>query len=116
MDKREKGNIGEQLAVRFLKTQGYRILSQNFKTKTGEIDIIAKDKKSIVFIEVKLRDSLSFGYPSEAVNRTKISHLQKTALTYLAQNKLQDTPYRFEIVSILKEGKKYKIEIIPLEM
>ncbi|MCX8082910.1 MAG: YraN family protein [bacterium] len=116
MDKRSKGTIGEQLAIKFLRRHGYKILSRNFRTKTGEIDIIAQDRKSIVFIEVKLRDTLSFGYPSEAVNRTKAYHLQKTALIYLTKNNFSETPYRFEILSILKEDRRYRIEIIPLEI
>jgi len=115
VDTRSKGSTGEELAVRFLRRRGYRILCRNFRTKTGEIDIIARDKKSLVFVEVKLRESTSFGYPSESVGKTKISHIQKSALFYITRYNLFDIPYRFEVVSILKEGRGYKIDIIPLE-
>jgi len=115
VDTRNKGKSGEDIAVQFLKRRGYRILERNFRTKFGEIDIIARDRKTTVFIEVKLRESISSGYPSESVVKAKMYHLQNTALSYLKIHNLSDTPYRFEVVSILKDGNLYKIDLIPLE-
>ncbi|MCM8829873.1 MAG: YraN family protein [Candidatus Omnitrophica bacterium] len=116
VDTRSKGKTGEELAVRFLRKRGYRIVCRNFKTKSGEIDIIAKDGQCIVFVEVKLRESISSGYPSESVGKTKISHIQKASLLYLSKHNLSNIPYRFEVVSILKEDRNYKIDLIPIEM
>ncbi|MCM8777190.1 MAG: YraN family protein [Candidatus Omnitrophica bacterium] len=116
VDTKSKGKTGEELAVRFLRKRGYRIVYRNFKTKSGEIDIIARDGKCTVFIEVKLRESISSGYPSESVGKRKISRIQKASLFYLLKYNLSDTPYRFEVVSILKENKNYKIDLIPIEM
>jgi putative endonuclease len=116
VDKRSKGAAGEELAVRYLKKRRYKILCRNFRTKSGEIDIIASKNNATVFIEVKLRNSASFGYPYEAVDKTKATHLQKTALAYLIQNNLSESPCKFEIVSILKDGDEYKIDIIPLDL
>ncbi|MDD3725765.1 MAG: YraN family protein [Candidatus Ratteibacteria bacterium] len=115
MNNRVKGITGEKLAVKFLKKRGYRILCRNFRAKTGEIDIIAREGRCIVFLEVKLREGTSFGYPAEAVIKTKKAHLQKTALSYIMRHNLTDIPYRFEVVSILEEGENYKIDLIPLE-
>lgn len=116
MDKRKVGQEGEDLAVKFLKKRGYRILCRNFFTRQGEIDIIARDKKGLVFVEVKMRNSPDFGYPAESVTGTKTERIGKTALYYLMKNRLNDTPYRFEVVSILKTGAgRYAIDIIPLE-
>jgi putative endonuclease len=116
MDKRKAGRAGEDLAANFLKRHGYRILDRNFFTRQGEIDIIARDRKGIAFVEVKMRNSPDFGYPAEAVTVTKSKRVQKTALYYLMKNRLNNIPYRFEVISILKRGTGgYTIEKIPLE-
>jgi putative endonuclease len=65
------GSKGEDLAVRFLEKKGYRILSRNFRTPVGEIDVIAEDRNTLVFIEVKTRTDDSFGHPFEAVTFRK---------------------------------------------
>ncbi len=65
------GREGEEEAVKFIKKQGYRILQTNFKTRSGEIDIIAEDKKTVAFIEVKTRSSEEYGSPLSAVNHHK---------------------------------------------
>jgi putative endonuclease len=116
MDRRKAGRQGEDLAAGFLKRHGYRILGRNFFTRLGEIDIIARDKKGLVFVEVKMRNSKNYGYPSEAVTVTKSQHIQKAALYYLMKKKLGDIPYRFEVASILKrEDASYSISLIPVE-
>ena len=108
----EIGKRGEEEAIRFLKSQGYKILERNLRSKIGEIDIIAKTKKEIVFIEVKTRSSEEFGFPSEAVDRRKISKLEKLALLYLQKKRIK-LPFRFEILCVLKEGEEFKFDIIP---
>lgn len=77
--KQQLGKIGENLASEYLEKQGYLILERNFACRQGEIDIIAKDEKEFVFVEVKTRRSLKFGYPAEAVTNIKRKHMQKAA-------------------------------------
>lgn len=98
------GRRNEQLAAEFLKKQGYRILQKNYRCKTGEIDIIAKDKATIVFVEVKARSSQAFGLPQEAVGRHKQKKICLAALSFLSSNGLFEKSARFDVVSILWEG------------
>ena len=76
-EKKEFGNKGEDIAIEYLEKRGYIILERNFYCRQGEIDIIAKDKNEIVFIEVKSRSSIQYGCPSEAVNKQKIKELEE---------------------------------------
>lgn len=98
---------GEELARRFLKKKGYKIIEQNYKAPMGEIDIIAMDGKTLVFVEVKTRESLEFGQPFEAVNYIKRKKIEKVALSYLKRLK-ELPPSRFDVLSICyKDGKPY---------
>jgi putative endonuclease len=101
------GSEGEDLAVRFLQKKGYRIVARNYKTPVGEIDIIARDSDTIVFIEVKTRTDISFGYPFEAVNKRKRQKLKNLALLYLKRQG-KESPVRFDVISIfcMDNGKK----------
>ena len=81
--KKEFGNTGEDIATEYLEKQGYIILERNFYCKQGEIDIIAKDKNEVVFVEVKSRSDVGYGLPSEAVTKQKIKHLCRTARYFL---------------------------------
>ena len=105
------GKQGEELAVEFLKKKGYKIKVCNYKTKLGEIDIIAGDGDTLVFIEVKTRESLEYGHPFEAVNTRKRKKLANVALLYL--KKFDDLPpCRFDIVSIYINNGKPECELI----
>ena len=74
----EIGQLGEKLAKKFLEEREYKIISQNFRARQGEIDIIAEDKdNTIVFVEVKTRSTVEFGNPAEAVNQNKKEHYSK---------------------------------------
>ena len=99
-----KNNIGyakEQQAALYLKNKGYRIISMNFQCRTGEIDIIAKDKDVYVFVEVKYRHSKRYGDPAEYVNLIKQKKICQAALTYFSYNHLNDdTPCRFDVIAI----------------
>ena len=94
------GLKGESLAVRFLKSEGYKILSKNFRTPVGEIDIIAQDGETVVFIEVKARTNDSFGYPFESVHKKKRKKLRDLALLYLKKQG-KELPVRFDVLSIM---------------
>ena len=111
-DKIAFGKEGEKLAADFLKRQGYKILRLNYKTKLGEIDIIAQDKDTLCFIEVKTRQSDKFGLPQEAVSWRKQAKVSKTAIIYLKENKLLDKKARFDVVSALNSDKGFEFNLI----
>lgn len=95
------GATGEFNATAYLKNKKYKILTQNYKNKIGEIDIIALDKDVIVFVEVKQRNTLRFGRPSEAVNMRKQDKIRKVASLYLLQNHKFDCPCRFDVIEVV---------------
>ncbi len=98
------GIRGEELAVAYLKQNGLKIVERNFRCKGGEIDIIAKDGKTLVFVEVKSRKTLSYGLPQLAVTPFKQRQISKAALTWLAKNRQQDSLARFDVIAILLTG------------
>lgn len=110
--KKQFGNAGEDIAVKYLEEQGYIILERNFYCRQGEIDIIAKDKNEIIFVEVKTRRDTKYGYPSEAVNQQKIKHILKTAKYYLYKNKLLNKYVRFDVIEVLIKNGKFNINHI----
>ncbi len=101
------GIEGENLAVRFLEKKGYRIIRRNYKTYIGEIDIIALDGSTLVFVEVKTRGNDSFGKPFEAVNEKKRQKLKNLALLYLKKHG-KEIPVRFDVLSIFSNNKGEK--------
>jgi putative endonuclease len=94
------GREGEDLAARFLTKQGYRILERNYRTRSGEIDLVALHDGAVVFVEVKTRTSDAFGAPELAVNPRKQQRMVKAALGYLKYKKLHQVPCRFDVVAI----------------
>ena len=104
------GKIGEELTEEYLINRGYRIIERNYKNKIGEIDIVAFCEDILVFIEVKTRTSLNFGYPYEAVNRKKKEKIVKTSLLYLSINFSNNIQCRYDIVEVyINREKAYKI-------
>lgn len=113
MDFRKKvGNKNERLAVKFLKKNGYGIITTNMKNQLGEIDIIAKENGSIVFVEVKSRRGLAFGSPKSSVTSAKQRRISMVALLWLKKNKMMDTRARFDVVSIVDTQPTVSIELI----
>lgn len=106
------GKKSEALAVIHLKKNGYRILQQNYRTKWGEIDIIAKDKKTLVFVEVKARRTHRFGSPKWAVTPKKQRNISMAALNYLKAMKMDAVKARFDVVSILSTDGDPQVEIV----
>lgn len=105
---REIGAKAEKIACWFLTQQGYEILEQNFYTRVGEIDIIARDEHTLVFVEVKYRKDDKKGYPAQAVDIRKQDKIRKSAMYYLKKNQLSfEQPIRFDVVEIL--GKKIRV-------
>ena len=105
------GDRGERAAVKYLKRLGFRIVARQYSTPWGEIDIVAIDGQTIVFVEVKTRKSIVAGHPFEAVNREKQSKLTRMALAYLKRYKLLEHSARFDVVSIIWPDESRTAEI-----
>ena len=99
------GKKGEKAAESYLKKQGYRILKKNYRTKVGEIDLIAEHKNVLVFIEVKSRTDAALEHPFMAVTPRKQKKIAQTASCFLVENKVGDREIRFDVVSILPDNK-----------
>lgn len=108
----ELGRRGEHTAVNFLKNSGYNIINTNYRTRLGQIDIIAKDKGIICFVEVKTRRTVRFGRPDEAIETSKQRKISQVALMFLKQKRLLNTPARFDVISISYLKEQPKIELI----
>ncbi len=80
---RKTGQLAEEMAVQALKEKGYQILENNFSNRFGEIDIIARDADTLVFVEVKAKKGLTFGRPEEMINKNKLKKIQRMATIYL---------------------------------
>jgi len=106
------GKKSELIAAKHLKKNGYKILEQNYRTKLGEIDIIAKDKDTLVFVEVKARKSGLFGNPKWAITPKKQRKISMVALYYLKASKQHNVKARFDVVSIVTAEKNPYIEIV----
>ena len=98
------GKSGEEKAAGFLEKKGYAILVKNYRCKVGEIDIIARDGEMLVFIEVKTRSGLDYGFPAEAVTPRKQRQICRTAQWYLAEQQLFGVPARFDVIAVLGAG------------
>ncbi len=100
LQKKELGAKGEEIAVRYLQRQGYRILERNYRIKLGEIDIIAEQGADLVFIEVKTRSDTLFGSPFDSVTVPKQRQLSKVALAYISKCGCHNRPARFDVVGV----------------
>ena len=107
--------IGETLAAEHLKAQGYQILTQNYRYKRGEIDLIAQQEKRIVFVEVKTRRNIKYGLPQHAVTTQKQRQISKIALAYLQSKNLLDTPCRFDVIAIYLSPQLELIKLVQIE-
>lgn len=111
--KKEEGAFGEQLAVAYLKKQGFTILDQNFRIRGGEIDIICLDRDTLVFVEVKTRRSYEFGTPLEAITPWKLRSLIKTAQFYKMKNPRLPEQMRIDAIAIVLSREN---DVISLEL
>jgi len=97
----EKGKIAENIACKYIEDKNYLILERNYRTRRGEIDIIAKNNNYIVFIEVKYRKDTENGYPRESVTKLKQNKIKKTAVNYIVRNNIINANFRFDVIEIL---------------
>lgn len=110
--KQRIGNDGEALAVKHLRRKGYKIIERNYRTRLGEIDIIARHEGVIVFIEVKTRKSASYGDPKFAVTPAKQRKISMVALEYLKRHDGLQTSARFDVVTVQPSENTTRIEVI----
>ena len=108
MEKKEKGNIGEEIAAAYLKKNGYRILDRNFSCRFGEIDLIADDCGTLVFVEVKLRKNDRFAEAREFVDRNKQKKILQAARYYLMKTGTE-CPMRFDVTEIYLDPEKDRV-------
>jgi putative endonuclease len=98
---RTLGARGEALAVDFLTVRGYAVLARNYRCKGGEVDIVAREGKTLVFVEVKTRRTMEYGLPQLAVTPFKQRQISKAALTWLAAHHQESAPARFDVIAVL---------------
>lgn len=107
------GSQGEDLAARYLQDRRFKILERNFSTPLGEIDIIARQGRTLAFIEVKTRRSNAFGSPAEAVGPRKQRQILKAAKWYLASGQGRGLQPRFDVIAVLMQSTEVQVEHIP---
>jgi putative endonuclease len=105
------GKSGEDLACQELERRGYAILARRYRRRRGEIDIIARDGPTVVFVEVKTRESRAFGGAAEAVTALKRHRITAVALDYVVRHRLTACPCRFDVVSIHVEDDVPVVEV-----
>lgn len=103
------GKVGEEIARRYLRDRGLRILQSNYRFARAEVDIIAEEGEILVFCEVKMRTSDQYGAPEYAITPRKQRQLKKAALGYLAQRGIRDKICRFDVVAIEQFGTAMEI-------
>lgn len=108
LNNRAKGRAGESTAEEYLAVRGYDILEKNYRNRFGEIDIIAKDGETFVFIEVKTRNTGLHGLPADAVDIRKQRRIGRVALSYITVKKIVNQPCRFDVLSICDD----RVELI----
>ena len=113
-DRQDTGNLGEKLAQKFLKKNGYRIVETNFNCRRGEIDIIAKHNDWLVFVEVRSKSTLGFGTPEESITAGKKHRVKTAAYYYLRQLEKQPQFWRIDVIviEIDRAGKASRLEHI----
>jgi putative endonuclease len=114
MNRQEVGKLGEKAAQKFLKKRGYRICETGFRCRHGEIDIIARHKDYLVFVEVRTKSNLDFGTPEESITQAKKERLIASALTYTTTHQDISPLWRIDVVAIELDdkGKPKRIELI----
>ena len=111
---RSVGILGEEAALKFFKSDGYRVLERNYRVSCGEIDLILEKERELVFVEVKARRSSRYGLPQEAVVSTKQQRIMRAAQWYVQNKRLYDRVMRFDVLAVMfKEGGGYEINHIP---
>ncbi len=112
MTRQKTGREGEDLASLYLERCGYQILERNYRFERGEIDLVAREGRELVFVEVKTRRAPGYGTPEEAVTSAKEEHMKKVAEGYLIEHHLEHQDCRFDVVAVIFEGASHEIRLI----
>jgi putative endonuclease len=113
-DRKQRGQAAEDVAARFLQSQGYRIVARNWRTRYGELDIIAEDRAALVFVEVRSKLSDDPTTPQETITSKKQRQVSQSALAYVSQHNIQDRPCRFDVVEVFlnHDGKPVRVNLL----
>jgi putative endonuclease len=111
-DNADKGRRGQQAAEGYLLSKGHAVIERNFRIRSAEIDLITHDGGYVVFVEVKYRQDLRYGYPREAVGSLKQRRIKRCALAYINARRLTEQDFRFDVVEVLEMGGKMEINHI----
>lgn len=106
------GTEGERAAEKFLRRQRYTIVARNYRCAAGEVDLIALDRSTLVFVEVKTRTQPGFGSPLDAVDRRKQRQIIRAAQYYLVEHRLADRNARFDVVGVWWAGGRLQCELV----
>jgi putative endonuclease len=109
---KQKGSDGELIAYRYLRRQGYRIVSRNYRKRFGEVDLIGWDGETLAFIEVKARTNQVRGRPEEAVHTGKQRQICRVAREYRSRHRLHDINYRFDIVTVEGLAGQQRVDLL----
>lgn len=112
LSKREIGDRGEDIAVKYLKKRKYKVLARNYLTKYGEVDIIAKDPDAVAFIEVKSRKEGARVNPLYSVNQRKQMQICKAAQDYITKKRIRGKMFRFDVITVIFKEPEPEIELI----
>ncbi len=114
MKRRETGILGEKLACDFLGKNGYRIIERNFRCPGGEVDIVAQQQDTLVFVEVRTKRSRRFGSPEESITPTKMEHMRNAAVFYWQNHSNLPESWRIDVVAIQMDNRGHvsRIELI----
>ncbi len=104
------GRYGEERAAVFLQDRGYEIIERNWRSQTGEIDLIAKDRDRLVFVEVKTRNGSGFGHPFEAITANKVARMRRLVADWCATKQVSGVKVRLDAIAVLITGGKVHIE------
>lgn len=114
-DRKALGKWGEDQAAQLLQAKGLEIIARNWRTRGGEIDLVATDGNVLVFVEVRTRSSTIYGTPGESVDWRKQQKLRQLSLAFLSQYPVRLHSFRFDVVSILLQGKDKQVEMTHIE-
>jgi putative endonuclease len=111
--RQEFGELGERIAERWLKRQGWRVVQRRFRSGHRDIDLVVEREGTVAFVEVKARRGLAFGDPIEAVNWSKQKELVRSASVWIDRHGRPAESYRFDVVGVLVEGDRVRVRHVP---
>ena len=109
---RQTGDLGEDAAARYLETRGFKVLDRNWRFRQWELDLVCRDRDTIVFVEVKTRRAGSMASPADALTPKKQARLIKAASHYLTRNDLWDAPCRFDLAAVTDTGTSMDVDLV----